>query len=111
MSAFAVPELDRVQEAFPADALKWMPAWEDLPAKYRDMWGPMESLRIVNTWFYSGLADDVAFHPREGVDAEAAYRVVAATLRSFAPKHEHKIAACAYMIDQWFEKVEGWKKP
>lgn len=40
---------------------------------------------------------------------EQAYRVLGATLRSFAPKHEHKMAAVAYMMSCWFTSVKIWK--
>lgn len=56
-----------------------------------------------------GLSEDVEFSPREGIDAEQAYRVLGATLRSFAPKHEHKMAAVAYMMSCWFTAVKKWK--
>jgi hypothetical protein len=53
----------------------------------------------------------VKFYPREGVDPEKAFRAIKATLGSFAPKHQHKEAAVAYMLSCWFAKVEDWKQP
>lgn len=33
---------------------------------------------------------------------------IQAIMRSFEPKHEHKIAACAFLFELWFNKAE-WK--
>lgn len=52
--------------------------------------------------FFEG-ADSSSWVAREGVDKGAALAHFAAVLRSFEPKHEHKIAACGYMLSQWFE--------
>lgn len=62
-----VPQLDRVTEAFPADALSWMPLYEEIPQKFRD--DETEWNDIAHQWFYSGLPEDVEFYPREGIDA------------------------------------------
>lgn len=105
-----VPVLDDLELAFPSGALEWMPPWDEIPAEFRNMNRATEWNEIVSQWFFFGLSADVEFHAKEGVDAEAAYRVVAATLGSYAPKHEHKEAAAAYMLSCWFDKVEKWKK-
>lgn len=108
-SKLPVPKLSRVDKAFPADALKWMPAWEEIPEEFKHHNGT-EWNEIVSSWFFAGLPKDVKFYPRDGVDAEDAFTVVGATLASFAPKHEHKEAAAAYMLSCWFKKVKGWKQ-
>lgn len=104
----AVPELDDVTLAFPAHALDWMPAWEEIPEEYKV--GTTEAERIARQWFYRGLGDQVEFYARDGIDAEQAFRAIQATLRSFQPKHEHKMAAVAFMIDTWFSEVRRWEK-
>lgn len=103
-----VPEITVIDEAFPAHALDWMPKWEEIPEDFRER--DTEWNRIVRSWFYNGLPEDVEFYPREGVDPEKAFQVLQATLGSYAPKHQHKEAAVAYMLSCWFEKVKGWKK-
>ena len=105
----AVPEISKSDRAFPADALDWMPAWDEIPEEYRDRNNGTVWNKIVRRWFFSGLPEKVAFYPKDGVDAERAVAVVQATLGSFAPKHEHKEAACAYMLASWFTKVEHWE--
>ena len=109
-TALPVPEISALDAAFPAHALDWMPKWEDIPEEFRNMNSHTEWNEIVCAWFFHGLPEDVRFYPRRGIDAEMAARVVGATLGSFAPKHEHKEAAAAYMLSCWFSKVKGWKK-
>jgi hypothetical protein len=103
-----IPELEDVDVAFAADALVWMPSMEEIPDEFKQFRGT-EWNDIISRWFFEGLPKDVKFYPRKGVDSEKALRVIKATLGSFAPKHEHKEAACAYMLSQWFKKVKGWK--
>jgi hypothetical protein len=102
-----VPEIDDVTLAFPANALDWMPPWEEIPEEFKE---GNEWTQIASSWFALGLPETVKFYPHEGVDPEKAFRACRATLGSFQPKHEHKEAAVGYMLSCWFEKVEGWKK-
>jgi hypothetical protein len=41
--------------------------------------------------------------PKEGVDPREAMRLVKAHMVSFSPQHEHKRAACAFMMSQYFD--------
>lgn len=41
---------------------------------------------------------------KPGVDAHKALRAIKAVLGSYEPKHEHKEAACAFMLSEWFDK-------
>jgi hypothetical protein len=104
-----IPDLSDVDVAFPAHALDWMPAWDEIPDEFKNMNRETEWNEIVSQWFFSGLPEKVKFIPRDGVDPEKAFRAVQATLGSFAPKHQHKEAAAAYMLSCWFKKVKGWK--
>lgn len=93
--------------AFPAKALDWMPAWEDIPEEFQTRASPWCDL--PNTWFTFGLSSRFAFQPAmvdgELIDAPMAYRQLQATMGSFAPKHEHKIATVAYLASLWMESV------
>lgn len=106
---FPVPEISDVQTVFPADALDWMPPMTDIPDEFKKHYGNAW-VEIVSAWFYNGLPATVKFYPRKGIDPEKAVRALGATLGSYAPKHEHKIAAAAYMASCWFKRVKGWKK-
>jgi len=104
-----IPEITDVELAFPARALEWMPPMEAIPPEFHDMNGQTEWNRIARAWFYTGLPSTTGFHVKEGVDGAAALRAISATLGSFAPKHEHKEAAVAYMLASWFDKITGWE--
>jgi hypothetical protein len=108
--ALPVPNLTVLDMAFPANALEWMPAREDIPDEFRFM-GTSKWNEIANSWFMHGLPANVEFYPREGVDPELAVRAIQATLGSFALKHDHKEEAAAYMLSQWFERIENWGHP
>jgi hypothetical protein len=106
-----VPVLDDVYVAFPSDAMDWMPPFEQIPEEFKSGRGDATVwVEIVESWFAVGLPETVSFYPRPGVDAAMAFRALHATLGSFAPKHQHKIAAAAYMASCWFERVEGWTR-
>ena len=85
-----------------------MPKMDEIPEEFKN--DKTEWNDIADHWFACGLPEGVSFYPKNGVDAEKAYTVIAATLGSYAPKHEHKTVAAAYMLSCWFEKVTGWKE-
>lgn len=95
-----------VSYAFPADALDYMPKWEDIPDEFKDR-SPW--CDIPDMWVSTGLSSRFSFQPAtidgEKVDAFMAWRQIDAIMRSFAPKHEHKVAAIAYLCSLWMESV------
>jgi len=80
-----------------------IPAWESLSSKYWN--GTRASERLIGKVFYEGLPNGTEFHPREGVDPGDGTRYIAAIMRSFQPRHEHKFAAASFLLEKWFEKV------
>ncbi len=98
-------KLTRLDMAFPASVRGMMPAWDDIPDDYKR--GRKPSCRVVTRWFFSGLPKGTDFVPRDGVDAGKALVHLKCILGSFEPKHEHKEAAVAYLLDQWFSEVSG----
>ena len=97
-------QLTDLDIAFPADVTTTLlPPMDAIPKDFekRDYW-----LGIVARWFFQGLPEDVEFHAKSGINARDAFRHVAACLRSFQPQHEHKEAGCAYLLSQWFDRVE-----
>lgn len=104
----AIPEIKDVDLAF--GNIEHMPRYETLPAEFRD-WHNHPSCEAISHWFMRGASQDESgiligktkYMPKEGVDNVAALRAIKAVLASWSPKHEHKIAACGYMLHEWFD--------
>lgn len=90
-----------VDLAFGGDISRLMPRYRSLPEEYQRETAPF--CRLVSKWFFSGL-DTKTLKAKEGIDANAALRHCGAVLRSFEPKHEHKIAGVGWLMSQWFEE-------
>ena len=97
-------EISDVSLAFPADALDYMPKWEDIPEQYKD--GSSPWLDFQRCWMRHGLSAHLfRFVPKEGLAGTTIFRQLDAIQRSFAPKHEHKEAAVAYLAESWIEAL------
>ncbi len=113
-----IPELTDVDEAF--GNIDHMPAYDTLPVEFKRHNGNAYC-KAVSYWFFAGakregdrlIVDGVVFAPKEGVDSTKALSAIRVVLGSFAPKHEHKEAACAFMLSEWFDVValieEVWR--
>lgn len=105
----AIPEVDRVSLAF--GNIKHMPKYDTLPAAFQD-WHYEPHCEAISYWFYRGAKacpngielNGTKYIAKEGVDAAKALAAIKAVMASWEPKHEHKIAACGYMLAEWFEK-------
>jgi hypothetical protein len=103
--------VDDVTLAFPANALDYMPPREVCEAHLEAL--PDQGQKWIDfqrTWFFSGLAETTKLHLREGIDGEEAMRHLKVIQGSFAPKHEHKEAAVAYLASLWFDDVKNYKR-
>lgn len=82
-----------------------MPAMCDIPEEYPNArkWQEMFS-----DFFYLG-ASNLVFIPKEEIDPALAWRHVRTIMGSYTPKHEHKVAACAYLLSLWFEDIQYTK--
>lgn len=89
--------------AFPATVSDLMPAWDEIPEEFREDTSPW--CELARRWFFKGLPSTVQFHADEGIDAETAFYHLHCIMGSFEPKHEHKMAAVAYLCSVWFTKV------
>lgn len=98
--AIQVPDISDAAIVF--GDVKHLPAWNDIPEDFQRDRHPCCDL--ASKWFASGL-DPAAegLVPKPGVDGKKALRAVGAVLRSFEPKHEHKIAGAGYLLSQWFD--------
>jgi hypothetical protein len=104
----AIPEMNDADAVFGNISL--MPKFETLPAPFK-CWNDQPYCNAVSQWFFNGakrdgnaiVIDGKRYVARLGVDTSKAINAIGCVLRSFAPKHEHKIAACGYMLSEWFE--------
>ena len=104
-----IPKLSEVDVAFPAN-IEWIPPLSDIPAKYHRPQNTKAG-RFFLSLFFRGIAlDRLGMLPREGVVAEAAWRALVVCLTTFGIKHEHKEAAFAFLIDQWFRDIRWTEK-
>ncbi len=102
-----IPEISDAEAAFPANPP--LPKWDEIPEDFRKGWAGSSHpwCRIPSKWFFKGgTLDEFGLTPKDGVNADAAMRAIMACLRSFAPKHEHKIAGVGFMLSEWFDLNE-----
>lgn len=98
---FPIKEVDDVTLAFPATVKHLMPNMKDIPEEFKQYNGTKWN-KLVGQWFFNGLSK-LELVPRPEVDANKDFRHIQAIMGSFEPKHEHKEAACAYLLSEWFE--------
>lgn len=102
-----IPEVNHLDLAF--GSILHMPAYETVPDQFKDRGNPY--VRAISSWFFNGakgnaegiVIDGNNFTVKAGVDRSKAIAAIRAVLASFEPKHEHKQAACAYMLSEWFD--------
>jgi hypothetical protein len=77
--------------------IKDMPEWEDIPKEYDSRDNPWA--KVASDVFFNGTpAKGTFLQTREGVDPVLLRRKIQSWMVSFAPKHERKIAACAWLL-------------
>lgn len=96
-------EIDAATAAFPAGVSNLMPAMNCIPDEFQRDSNPW--VRWQQEWFYCGLKRYPV--PRDGINRAAAMRHLGAIQGSWAPKHEHKQAAVAYLASLWFSSPDG----
>lgn len=102
-----IPDLQRVDVIF--GDIKHMPKYETVPDEFKKGRGVF--CDAISEWFFNGAqsATDgikiggITFKAKPGVPAGKALAAIKAVLSSFEPKHEHKEAACAFMLSEWFD--------
>ncbi len=103
MVQFSIKEVTDSQLIFGAGIERLLPAFKDIPPEFKRV-GASQWERVADRWFARGLRG-VELIPKEGVDVMKALRHLATIMGSYEPKHEHKIAAIAYLMSLWFEDV------
>jgi hypothetical protein len=87
----------------------FMPSGDDIPAEFHEFRGTKWN-KLFSEWFFNGLPADAEFVPNKGIDSERAFNHIATIMSSWTPKHEHKEAACAYLMSLWFKDVRSGGK-
>ena len=99
---YKISDINDAEMAFGArDILKIMPDYKSIPDEFKNFNSKNKWIRLCSDMFFLGVKN-IKMTPRTGVDSDKAFRHVRSIMVSYAPKHEHKAAACAYLFDQWF---------
>ena len=96
-------KLQQFETAFDGRAMEILPAMKDIPEEFHDANNKWHNL--ASTWFFRGLKARPAVKP--GIDANDALANIQTALRSFEPKHEHKMAGVAYLMSMWLEDASS----
>lgn len=98
----AIPIVDGVDVVFGGNkALEIMPKMKDIP---NDFPNRVKWVKVMSDWFFAGIKN-AKWTPKEGVETKKALAAITTVMHSFAPKHEHKTAAVAFMLSEWFHDV------
>jgi len=105
---FPIPETKKVDLAFGVDMNK-VPRYEDIPEEFKRSSSNNKWCKLFSAWFYCGLKS-LELTPKPGVDKDKALKFIRSIMASFAPQHEHKEAACAFLFNEYFSDVKYEKK-
>ncbi len=95
--------IKEITNPFPASLEGWMPDYKDIPDTFKH--GRTKWNKIMNEMFFMG-GKVTKMVPKEGVNPEKALRHIYYCLSSFEPKHEHKEAGVAFLMNEWFDDLE-----
>jgi hypothetical protein len=103
--------INDVTVVFPARVVgQLMPDMKDIPDAFKTDYGPGKKwVKFQMDWFYGGITA-TGLVAREGIDKKLALRHLGAIQGSFEPKHEHKMAAVAYLASLWFTDDSTWER-
>lgn len=95
-------EVSELEIAFGGNLDILMPRMEEIPAEFHRHAGTKWN-DMFSTWFYKGISRSLLVPKDETIDQQMAMEHLAAIMGSWQPKHEHKEAACAYLMSLWFK--------
>lgn len=93
MTPEQISSITALELAFSTDRL--LPPWEDVPEDFLE--GNIYT-ELASAIFYGTEMPKNTIALNEGFEAEELNRCIHAHLKSWGPKHEHKIAGVGYMI-------------
>lgn len=101
-----------VDLAFPGNVVKnYMPQWDEIPDEFKR--DPNSARSTADMWFFNQLLQTdpkPKFVSRPGIEANKAVVHIHVVLGSYEPRHEHKVAGAAMLIDLYFEKITKGSK-
>ena len=90
----------------PPSILQLVPPYAIIPTPYRAEFGEGKPwVELADQLFFKG-GKHVSYSMQEGVKSHYAFVNLQTILGSYELKHEHKIAATAYLMSRWFERFE-----
>ncbi len=94
-------DVSPAQAAFPAKVLgTYLPEIHEVPDyPQREQWED-----VVHRWFSKGL-DDIGMVSEDDLDREKALQHLSTCMKSYEPKHEHKISGVAWLMSMWYTDV------
>jgi hypothetical protein len=97
--------VDDVLYAFPGHLDKLLPEWDAIPEEFKTNGRENPWVHFTNVWFGFGWPEKSELYVRPDVEPETAFRHMHTILRSFEPKHEHKIAGVAWLMSRWYAAI------
>lgn len=84
----------------PKNISEFLPAMHSIPKEFFNDRNPWSQL--VSGWFFRGVKEwPIA---KEGINFKMAAAHIRVALASWEPKHEHKMAGCAYLASLWLDE-------
>ena len=84
-----------------------IPPYDVIPSPYRAEFGEGKMwVELADRLFFRGNGQHVSYSMQEGINSQLAFVNLRVILSSFELKHEHKIAAAAYLMSRWFVRFE-----
>lgn len=103
--------IDKMRMAFSASVSDLMPNYADIPEEFRNRNDHTEWNKFVSHWFFYGQPHEKwDLYRREDVNADQAWDHLTAIMRSWEPKHEHKMATVAWLLSRWFLAIHPKEK-
>ena len=101
VSTQQLPKVRDVDLAFGSTV--WLPVPEVIP---KEFWHENQYSRFMDGWFFDGLTEKslkniILSDSLSSEEAGERVKQIMAILESWAPKHEHKIAGCAFLLSQF----------
>lgn len=101
-------EVSDVDTIFPGNIKNLMPSYEDIPEEFKDFNSNNYFVKFQQKWFFNGVKEEDFPIVKKGIDKIKAARHLCAIQRSWQCKHEHKVAAVAYLMSIWFEEPKKY---